>query len=832
MGPSVDGLEQKPRPEEQLPKSVQLPVPANMSWSVPVFRCPAQHVVHSFLACDARSQCWAEQESSREGWDGPSVTSCSASMTSFPPSLGCSSGEGDTPYTLVCDHRPDCPDGSDEDFCVFPPCGGQTPLPCKGKSKQCYGKDGRCDGKEDCVGSSSDELNCYHYQAGTVQRFKNFDPPAIIDFIGKGSYTITRIDHFTGCPETHFQCPGGGFCLPVFTICNGVYDCPDHEDELGCDGYQCQGFYRCRGSKVCLHSKHLCDGMHQCPRHDDELLCDLLCPTGCTCHGLAFTCRDHFLAEQHPDLRYLDASDSFMTLDKFAHNEMLIHLSVARGGLKNISGLMLPNLRSLDVSENELTFVSEDHFNQTLNLKILILVGNPLTSFASSAGHVPIPQVEILDLSYVQMPSLNATGLLFHDSLRTLNLTECGVKTIATDGFQSLPNLESLDLRGCPISVTPYGLFRGLNKLRQVWSDNYRLCCPDTLPTGVAEIHCQSPEDLVSSCDDLLGSVFRRVFTNMHSLLSVLGNLALIISRRRTAKREDKATSMEMMVDHLMCSGTVMGVYLAIISLADIVHRGSYGLEDRAWRDGAMCEAAGFLLLLSSLVSVVVMFLITVDRVIAVCPRFSRQGFSNTCCLILLAVTWIAALALSSVPLAPHAQLDTPLHSQTALCNPFLALSSEDATVLFFHFLIAFTIILVSLTAAGQAYVLFLIRSNARALFIGSNKATALVASQRALNITFFHVITWVVVPWVWVLDAAHGVPVPDEVRVVVAVAVQPVSSVLLPVMHVLSLRLEDSRQQQRARVLKRLGLKNTTTTGASSHRTSLPDRPSRVEDK
>ncbi|KAL8598228.1 hypothetical protein ACOMHN_035178 [Nucella lapillus] len=41
------------------------------------------------------------------------------------------------------------------------------------------------------------------------------------------------------CPETHYQCPNDGYCLPVFTRCNGYYDCPHREDELDCDSYQC-----------------------------------------------------------------------------------------------------------------------------------------------------------------------------------------------------------------------------------------------------------------------------------------------------------------------------------------------------------------------------------------------------------------------------------------------------------------------------------------------------------------------------------------------------------------------------------------------------------------
>ena len=86
--------------------------------------CPAGHVTHSFLACDVQSSCWAtEYDSADRFWTVPSFAACPAHLTSLPPSYACASGRERVPYTLVCDFRPDCSDGSDESFCEVPSCG-------------------------------------------------------------------------------------------------------------------------------------------------------------------------------------------------------------------------------------------------------------------------------------------------------------------------------------------------------------------------------------------------------------------------------------------------------------------------------------------------------------------------------------------------------------------------------------------------------------------------------------------------------------------------------------------------------------------------------------
>lgn len=94
--------------------------------------CPDNSTTHFFLACDVKSACWARAYTAS--------FSCDAPLTPLPPMMTCSNGVQHVPYTLVCDHRPDCDDSSDEDFCSFPRCDEMEAeqFDCGDKQVRCF----------------------------------------------------------------------------------------------------------------------------------------------------------------------------------------------------------------------------------------------------------------------------------------------------------------------------------------------------------------------------------------------------------------------------------------------------------------------------------------------------------------------------------------------------------------------------------------------------------------------------------------------------------------------------------------------------------------------
>ena len=164
-------------------------------------------------------------------------------------------------------------------------------------------------------------------------------------------------------------------------LCNGVLDCPGHEDEQDCDSYTCPGYYRCYASTVCVHIDQVCDRHLQCPRNDDELLCGLTCPDTCVCHGHAFFCPTPAQLTNYSQLRYLDASGSGMSPDDVSHNNLLVYLSLTNCGLLTLNTLALSNLRRLDLTDNHLNSIMHRHLLQLPKLDTYTVVWGILSVF-------------------------------------------------------------------------------------------------------------------------------------------------------------------------------------------------------------------------------------------------------------------------------------------------------------------------------------------------------------------------------------------------------------------------------------------------------------------
>ena len=149
------------------------------------------------------------------------------------------------PFSLVCDHSSQCLDQSDEEFCVYPPCLGFSCV-----NKQCVPHNQACDRmNKNCI-DATDEGCAYCGIGGGghtyVRSFMVWDlvpDSAIIKSPTVNQYTFEHIKLNETCPSTHFRCPGS-YCLPVYMRCNGVPDCPLHQDEYMCHTFTCPGFYR------------------------------------------------------------------------------------------------------------------------------------------------------------------------------------------------------------------------------------------------------------------------------------------------------------------------------------------------------------------------------------------------------------------------------------------------------------------------------------------------------------------------------------------------------------------------------------------------------------
>ena len=645
--------------KEMEPKDVKLFNDENFSLTErtvgpPLAVCPNGYLTHDFLKCDLQAACYVKRFE----------LSCPLGNTAVQEQgpgkehvrmFVCDILIHTVPYTLVCNFVSDCSDGSDEKFCQH------NQNVCDPSQHQCA--NGQCvslgesrptvvcDRVSDCY-DESDEVSCplfkFLFKPITIR------PPARIDFDQSYTARATALDSADRCPNTHFKCLGPlSYCLPVYVRCNGFYDCPLGEDELHCQNYICRGLYRCRGTNSCLHVIQLCDGVAQCQGRDDEVLCELVCPDHCQCQGWSFVCRQSFPADSFGQLRYLDASYSLMTLSDFANNHYLIWISLQSCQLEGLSNVSLGNLQRLDVSNNIITSLDAGSLSYLPSLKEIALSNNPLVKFKLQDVSMKHTVLQNIDISSTHLSEFDCGVFSAFPKTASFNISHCGTVKITNRMFSCFTHLNELDVRGTYIVHNELSLLDKMQHIELVFSDNYRHCCPVVMPHVQHEVLCLAPVSGFSSCTDLIRSQVLRVYLWIVAILSFVGNPCCLLARRRYDKNTLSPT-VDIFLFSLMVANLIMGIYVGIIVVAGLRFHENFLLHERDWVKSYCCRIAGFLALLSAEASGLVVFLLSVDRLVAI--SFSSKRLQTKSAWLTCLLSWHIAALLTSVCMMASAE--------------------------------------------------------------------------------------------------------------------------------------------------------------------------------
>ncbi|KAH9489918.1 hypothetical protein Btru_036626 [Bulinus truncatus] len=445
----------------------------------------------------------------------------------------------------------------------------------------------------------------------------------------------------------------------------------DNSHLENCEHFPCpDGFIKCPHS-YCIPLSSLKSNERQCPLEftngSSPYICDENCPIGYSCESYKVEGNLTRLVQKNTQL--YNVSNSLLPfVDSYLYFPYLqiVEIKVQNCKIQNVDKA----LRHWEKTQTVILELSGNQISKSDDLRSVTSMTNLLFLNLSCNVHLRIIEkfkfpytLEVIDLSYTSVESLAEKIFGVLHSLRMLDLSYTKIHVFENMGLPRY--LDILNIEGVMMTEITADFYKGLTVNTSLIFSDFKLCCPEILGKNIPPGKCHAPDDAISSCKHVVGDTLKRILVWVVGLLTIAGNGIVLIYRVVWSREKIFQTAYGLFVTGLAVSDLLMGVYLMIIAVVDVVYADVYVVYDESWRKSFLCHFSGFLSTLSSETSTFLIGLITLDRFISISYPFSAHETSTSLKWKGFISTWVIGFVLALVPaVVPNWQI----YSSNGLC--------------------------------------------------------------------------------------------------------------------------------------------------------------------
>ena len=179
----------------------------------------------------------------------------------------------------------------------------------------------------------------------------------------------------------------------------------------------------------------------------------------------------------------------------------------------------------------------------------------------------------------------------------------------------------------------------------------------------ISRVNCTPIPDAFNPCTDVMGYEWLRVICWIVALTALLGNLIVLIV---TLSSRQKITVSKFLMCNLSSADFLLGVYLLMLAAKDMSSQGVYFSMSIPWQYEGGCQAAGFITIFGSQLSIYTLTVITLERWYAISHaiHLTKRLRLRQASLIMIG-GWLYAMIMAMLPLLGVSGYET-----TSICLP------------------------------------------------------------------------------------------------------------------------------------------------------------------